>query len=240
MAGDDSGMTALVLLPGMDGTGLLLEDFVASMGANADVVLMRYPCDEPLGYPELETNVRARLPQDRPFVLLGESFSGPIAISIAATPPANMRGLILTCTFARIPTWRGFRALARFLPPINMPIVRLVRRRLLGPKDSPKFRTLLDRASAQLAPAARKARLCAVLDVDVTDRLSRIAMPVLYLRASQDLVIPRAASESLLQHLPHMRIEEFPAPHALLQTMPDEAGRVIERFMADCDNAVRI
>jgi pimeloyl-ACP methyl ester carboxylesterase len=230
-------MTALVLLPGMDGTGLLLEDFISSMGAGADVVLVRYPTTEVLGYPELESRVRASLPRDRPFVLLGESFSGPIAISIAAAPPANMRGLVLTCTFACMPTWRGFRTLASFLPPIGLPIVRLVRRRILGRHDSAKFRDLLEKVSAQIAPAVRKARLCAVLEIDVTEKLSRITMPVLYLRANEDQVIARAASETIARYIPTMRLEEFNAPHALLQTMPDETAIVIKQFMADCDGA---
>lgn len=227
-------MTALVLLPGMDGTGLLLEDFVSSMGADADVDLIRYPGTEVLDYAGLEAMVRTRLPKDRPFVLLGESFSGPIAISIAAAPPANMRGLVLTCTFACMPTWREFRFLAALLPPIRWPILSLIRRRVLGRHDSPKFRTLLANASAQVSAAVRKSRLCSVLEVDVTDKLSRIGMPVLYLRASEDRVIARAASETIAQHIPHMRIEEFTAPHALLQTMPGQTALVIKQFMAEC------
>jgi pimeloyl-ACP methyl ester carboxylesterase len=233
-------MTALVLLPGMDGTGLLLEDFVASMGAGADVVLVRYPTTEVLGYPELEARVRASLPRDRPFVLLGESFSGPIAISIAAAPPANMRGLVLTCTFACMPTWRGFRKVAAFLPPIGLPIVRLVRRRILGRHDSPKFRDLLEKVSSQIAPAVRKARLCSVLEIDVTEKLPRITMPVLYLRANEDQVIARAASETIARYIPTMQVREFDAPHALLQTMSDEAAVVIKRFIADCDAGNKI
>jgi len=228
-------MTALIVLPGMDGTGLLLEDFTSSMGTGADVILVRYPPAEVLGYPELEAMVRQQLPRDRPFVLLGESFSGPIAISIAASPPPNMRGLILTCTFACMPTWRGFRYFAALLPPVRLPILSLVRRHVFGRHETPTLRTLLERASAQVSPAVRKSRLCSVLEIDVTDKLPRIVMPVLYLRASEDRVIACTASERLLQHIPHMRVEEFPAPHALLQIVPQEAALMVKRFIAECD-----
>jgi pimeloyl-[acyl-carrier protein] methyl ester esterase len=63
-----------------------------------------------------------------------------------------------------------------------------------------------------------------------------IRMPVMYLRANEDQVIARAASETIARHIPDIRMEAFDAPHALLQTMPDETAVVIKQFMADCDS----
>src|SRR5687768_1455482 len=127
----------LVLLPGMDGTGLLFADFVAALGAQVETQVLRYPPDEILGYAELEARVRAALPTDRPLVLLGESFSGPIAISIAATPPPNLRGLILCCTFARFPLPASIKALAKLLPTPHHTSSRWVSRYLFGQHQSP-------------------------------------------------------------------------------------------------------
>jgi len=97
----------LVLLPGLDGTGKLLTTFVQALAqvlcAPWETQVIAYPKDEPLGYDELERRVRGALPDDRPFVLLAESFSGPIAIRIAASPARAMRGVILCGTFARNP-----------------------------------------------------------------------------------------------------------------------------------------
>ena len=77
-------MPTLLLLPGMDGTGDLFDAFVAALPATLDVVTVRYPAREPLGYAELQALARAAMPEKGPFVILGESFSGPIAISLAA------------------------------------------------------------------------------------------------------------------------------------------------------------
>jgi pimeloyl-[acyl-carrier protein] methyl ester esterase len=74
----------LVLLPGLDGTGKLFAAFVRALGAGVESRVVGYSPDEPLGYEELELKVRAQLPLDRSYVLLGESFSGPIAMRIAA------------------------------------------------------------------------------------------------------------------------------------------------------------
>src|SRR5215471_17973322 len=96
-------MVALVVLPGMDGTTAPRADFVAALGPRIEPHLVAYPSDPALGYMELEALVRASLPADRPYLLLGESFSGPIAISIAASRPSHLVGLILCVTFAYNP-----------------------------------------------------------------------------------------------------------------------------------------
>jgi pimeloyl-ACP methyl ester carboxylesterase len=96
-------MITSVLLPGMDGTGVLFADFVASLPPEFKPLVVAYPNDPKLGYPELEVLARAALPRDQRFILLGESFSGPVAISIAASNPPGLLGLILCCTFARSP-----------------------------------------------------------------------------------------------------------------------------------------
>src|SRR5688572_3895642 len=97
-------MTALVVLPGLDGTATLHTKFVASVGPAFDsVTVIPYPPNEALGYVALEALVRAQLPTATPFVLLGESFSGPVALSIAADPPPNLVGLVLSTTFAKSP-----------------------------------------------------------------------------------------------------------------------------------------
>src|ERR1700730_8223328 len=90
----------LVLLPGLDGTGKLFVDFIRALGGGAECRVIGYSPDEPLGYEELEARVRAALPGDRPYLLLGESFSGPIAMRIAANAPARLVGVILCGTFA--------------------------------------------------------------------------------------------------------------------------------------------
>src|SRR5262249_40627769 len=96
-------MVALILLPGMDGTAKLREEFVAALGPTIEATAIPCPTEQPLGYPELESLVRSSLPVDRPYVLLGESFSGPIAISIAGSCPPGLRAIVLCGSFVRNP-----------------------------------------------------------------------------------------------------------------------------------------
>jgi hypothetical protein len=95
-----SQKTAIVLLPGMDGTGELLGNLSDELSTHRPVQLIGYRVDRPLSYDQLIFYVRERVPNDR-FVILGESFSGPIAIEIAATDPRVVR-LVLASLFVGI------------------------------------------------------------------------------------------------------------------------------------------
>jgi pimeloyl-[acyl-carrier protein] methyl ester esterase len=93
----------LVLLPGMDGTGELFAPLIKILPKDLLPLVVAYPPNEPWGYPELLDFIRHQLPMDEDFVVLGESFSGPLALMLASDPPAQMRALILTCTFEHHP-----------------------------------------------------------------------------------------------------------------------------------------
>lgn len=224
----------LVLLPGMDGTGLLFSDFISALTGEAKTITVSYSADQPYDYSELETVARSFLPKNQPFVLLGESFSGPIAISIAASCPPGLVGLILCSSFARnpFPALSGLRSLLGLLPIKFMP-VSFIKFMLMGRYSSAALRLKLGQALALLSAEVMQARIGAVLSVDVTSKLPYIRTPVLYLRALEDFVIPRAASELIASSLAIHRIADFKSPHCLLQVMPSAAATVILEFLRE-------
>jgi surfactin synthase thioesterase subunit len=73
-----------VLLPGLEGTGRLFARFTAAAVPALELQVIAFPPDRRLTYAQLDELVRRQLPADRPFALLGESFSGPLALRIAA------------------------------------------------------------------------------------------------------------------------------------------------------------
>ena len=232
-------MVTLVLLPGMDGTGTLFEPFIAALGSEFRVEVVRYPLAEPLGYAELEAFARAALPTEGPFVILGESFSGPIAVSLAASCSSQLKGLVLCCTFVRNPRplFSGLQPLVRMLPVAMVP-VGVLSHMLLGTFTTAALRLALAQAIARVTPAAFRARLQAVLSVNVSAKLSALTVPALYLRASRDRVVPRAASKLVSQLNPRARVVEVEGPHFLLQAAPSEAARVVGAFVREVQNAV--
>lgn len=227
-------METLVLLPGMDGTGVFFADFAAALPAEFKPLIVAYPNDPKLGYPELEALARAALPPDRPFILLGESFSGPIAISIAASNPPGLRGLILCCTFARspYPLLPLATAALRPFPPGRVPTF-ILRRNLFGRFDSPHHRAQLAKLRGLVSPNTLKSRLEAVAHVDVSEELRRVAVPILYIRAKGDRVVSRASCAYIKKVRPKAEIADLDAPHLLLQTVPQEALSIIESFVGN-------
>lgn len=232
-------MTDLYILPGLDGTTRMLDTFVAAaraacVGKNAgDVRAIGYPLDQPLGYAELEAFARAALPTRAPFVLLGESFSGPIAIAIAADPPPNLVGLVLSTTFARapVPLLAPFAPLTRFAPTRALPTAALSAV-LLGRWSTPELRRTLRAALADVAPAVQRARAAAAMRVDMSDRLARIAVPTLMLKANHDRLLRAGAGRQLLAGIANARQVALDGPHLLLQTRTDRCVEEITRFIA--------
>jgi pimeloyl-[acyl-carrier protein] methyl ester esterase len=224
----------LVLLPGLDGTGKLFSEILKALEGRVATRIIDYPKDVPLGYDELEVLVRAVLPDDRPFVLLGESFSGPLAIRIAARPPSGFSGLILCVTFARNPypwaAWLG--PLAAYLPLKSFP--RWLRAPLMwGSNDPNRAPSQTQRAMAGVSVGVVRRRIAALLAVDETHALRKVTKPVLVLRAKRDRVVPKSAAERIMREAPHARRVEVDGPHLLLQTRPAECATAIESFMRE-------
>ena len=228
-------LPALVLLPGLDGTGKLFSEFVKNLGPSVGSLIVAYPKDRPLGYNELESLVLAALPRNQPFILLGESFSGPIAMRIAAQSPAGLVAVIVCGTFAKNPfPWlRWARPLAAYLPLKSLP--RWVRAPLMWGSTSPqRAPAQMERAIAGVSPAVIRHRIAALLAVDESAALGAIRLPTLVMRATRDRVISRAATRWILKTLPAARLVEIDGPHLLLQTRPAECAAIVLEFMSHC------
>jgi pimeloyl-ACP methyl ester carboxylesterase len=212
----------------MDGTGDMFEPFIRANTNNLRIKVIRYPVDSPLTYLELEDFVMHILPKQEPYVLLGESFSGPLAISIAAKQPLNLKGLILCATFARnpLPALHFCLYIIDFLP-FALPPFAIVEALLLGQFSTLELSTALKKTLNKVSTSVLKMRLKAVLDVDVTEQLKTISIPVLYLSGQFDRLIPESAGKLLAELHPTMAKVSIASPHYLLQTKPDDAWHVI-------------
>jgi pimeloyl-ACP methyl ester carboxylesterase len=125
----------ILLLPGLDGTGELLNDLRHRLSVHRQVTIIDYPMNRPLDYDQLTTFVGERVPSER-FIILGESFSGPIAIQIAVQEKVRVAGLILASTFAKHPLPAIFAVLAKVFDHTWMPH-SIVEGALLGTAGTP-------------------------------------------------------------------------------------------------------
>lgn len=208
-----------IVLPGLDGTRRLLEDFrvAAPLGTESSVVA--YPADQLLGYRELQSLVESQLP-DEPFILIAESFSGPIAVRLAEKYPGRVKALVLCASFVAAPRPRFLRHFARrTLFRLRLP-ERVLAFFMLAPFATPALTSAFSRVIREVDPAVIALRLREVLSVDARASLANVKVPVLYLRGKFDrLVPPQDIGE----------VVELDAPHAILQVAPQAAWAAITR-----------
>jgi pimeloyl-ACP methyl ester carboxylesterase len=222
----------LVLLPGMDGTGVLFRPLVDALPPELEPIVVAYPSDEPLSYAELLPLVRRSLPPSGEFVVLGESFSGPLALVVAAGHPPGLAGVVLAGSFVvnpirALPAWAG--ALSR---PWLFRLVPTTLRRWnsLGIRVRPELRALFAEAQAPVRPAVWALRGREILAVDARSALSGCPVPVLYLAGRRDRIV-RAHNLELIRRLrPDTQEVALDAPHLLLQTAPAAAAAAISAF----------
>lgn len=217
----------IVLLPGMDGTGELLKGLAERLALQRPVQLLAYPLDRSLGYPELADYVAERTPK-RSFVILGESFSGPIAIDIAATD-SRVAGLILASSFARHPLPARLAALAGLVDVRWMP-KRLVERALMGATTTPELSARLHQVLATLPRNVLRERAREVLRVDRRNRLREITCPVMCLHGRFDRLVRDRQVGEIVAAQPRCQIHWLDASHMLLATHPETAAKAIDDF----------
>lgn len=232
-------MIHLVLLPGLDGTGSLFAPFLKALPRELAVSVISYPTDLPLDYSALEDFAARRLPPAGQLILLGESFSGPIAIAMAARLPDRVCGLILCCSFALNPrpalaVLAPFVALARSLRLPFGPTTRL----LLGASAPDEVRELLIESVARVTPAVLHGRLSSIIAVDVRAALRSITVPVRYLQADADRLVPATAARIAKQVCAQMQLVSIKGPHALLQDSPIPSASAVAAFVGEIENTL--
>jgi pimeloyl-ACP methyl ester carboxylesterase len=232
---DGDARPLLILLPGLDGTGKRFADFIDVLKPGIDTRIVSYPTDLPLGYEELERRVRDGLPGDRAFVLLGESFSGPIAIRIAARPPPGLKGVILCATFARNPfPWlRWARPLVQFVPIKSLP--RWLRAPLLwGTPQRARTPANSERAIAAVADSVVRRRVAELLACNVSTEVRSIALPMLVLHGRADRVVSLSAARRIHASARAAELIDIDGPHLLLQARAAECAGPVREFVRRC------
>ncbi len=223
----------LVLLPGLNGTAGLFDPLLSIASDKFALLVIDYPVDEIKSYAELTETVREKIRCiDGDFVLVGESFSGPIAIFLSANNLPGHIGTILVATFASGPYW----SIARFLPwtwiyRLARPLYAL-RIKLSNGNNA----SLLKAASVEMQkvkPEVLAARTRAALAVDARAALAQIKIPLVYFRARYDFVVPVWNLKKITAIKPDTKVVSFNCQHFLLQSVPQAAWQAIDDFVRE-------
>ncbi len=219
----------LLLLPGMDGTGVLFKPLLDALPVT---LCRRVICYPPKGEQSYNTLVDWLLPSiTQPVVVLGESFSGPMAISLAAHLTEQVKGVILCASFAKTPN--PLTALARHVPGkvLKAAADAVGARILFGRLSTSTLRRQFNESLQHVSGAVLQQRIKQIDCVNVRGELQELTCPILYLQGRRDYLVRSPSLKYIQAAQPNVQVERFDAPHGLLQTHPALAAQVIVRFM---------
>jgi pimeloyl-ACP methyl ester carboxylesterase len=224
----------LVLLPGLDGTGDLFEPLLSQLPPKVSPKVVHYPADRLLSYAELLAHVEEHLPIENPYIVLAESFSAPLGVSLAAHHPRNLRGLILWAGFVTNPA----RGLLRLLQALALPFwfrlgipAAAVNHFLIGRNAPPELHQLVVRTIQRVRPATMVARIRFVAGCDVRRELAEVSVPTLYLQATDDRLVTPRSLEEIQKEKPGIQAVQIDGPHFLLQREPGRVTEIIAAFV---------
>ncbi len=218
----------ILLLPGMDGTGELSKPFAELAPSRFRPIVVSLP--DLVSYDALFEAVEKAVPPSGNFAVLGESFSGPLAIRLAARHRDRVVALILSNSFISAP---------------RSALLRLVPWRLLLSLDPPAWisRVFMVGRSAsrrEVEDIRRTAALCnrrtlakrmdEVLTLKDDHASSGVTCPVLCLRGTEDRLVHVSSADRISKAFQHVTRAEIAGPHLLLHTRPHETWAAIERF----------
>jgi len=196
---------ALVLVPGMDGTGQLFyrqtpslsESFrTATYALRSNALTMDTLVDD------LGRVIDAVAPETRRAIVVGESFGGALAMSFALARPEQVSALVVLNSFPYFAPQFRLR-LARYglalLPWGAMPLIR--RATAFRLHSAHTHREEIRRFVELTATASRDGyinRLQLLMSYDIRDRLHELRPPVLFLAAEQDHLVPSVDQAELM------------------------------------------
>lgn len=218
----------------MDGTGRLYSRLVQALPEDWRTIVLDYPADAIVGYEELLQRVSSIAWERRPFLLVAESYSTPLAISFAATHPEHLKGVVLCAGFASSPLVGWRKLVARLISPVLFCLSLsdwALRWFLIGEAAEPALMEEVRDAIASVQPSVLAARLRDILDCDACEDLREIDVPMLYLQAAHDQLVRDTNLAMMRRYREDLIVQRIDGPHLLFQREPEQAARAIETFV---------
>lgn len=219
-----------VLLPGTDGTGVFYEGLCRHLDG-IETRVLSYPLTGAQSYEHLGAVLLPQLPRDRAYMLIAESFAGPLAIWLAAHARQKPAGLVLAATFAASPFgWFG-RLVAPFaglghLMPISTSLIDFVLFNGKGRQPAVRVKEIVRKIGRTVIIA----RVRSALTCDVRGWLGQVTAPVLVLNPTRDRLLPRWRKDGF-RTLPDMERVDLDLPHMVFQVEGDRAAQQVGRFI---------
>lgn len=225
--------TRVFLLPGLHGTGDLFDSFVKQRPPGFDPITVSYPRDRALSYEALACEVQSQITGGFPTVLIGESFSGPVALRLSSERPLGVIAVVLVASFVLppAPSW------LRFLPwqslfHARIPLCKL-RAIVAGSRDEKEILVKAGSIIRDVSANVLASRVRSALTVDARSWLGSCPVPLLYLAGARDCLVRPHSLASILECRPDVVCRTMQTSHFVLQLAPTQAWNAIVEFIRE-------
>lgn len=216
--------TDVILLPGLHGSRALYASFVALAPPWASCRPLALPTIGEQSFDGIASTLEPELRPLEGFVLLGESFSGPIVARLAGRLGQKVALTVLCNPLVEMP----------FTPPVALAASLATSRGmpawcaawLLAGGDRPLGRAALE-AIRLLPRKVLEQRLSAAFSATSDDLVRRLTAPLLAILGTRDRLGSPARTRALLREIPFHAAAEIDGPHLIAQTRPAEVWQAI-------------
>ncbi|WP_412973284.1 alpha/beta fold hydrolase [Glaciecola sp. MF2-115] len=215
----------ILLLPGMDGTGVMFEPFVKSLPNSANVQIAKLIQEKDVSFAEQASALLSNIKKDT--VIVGESYSGLIAHEIGKLAPDSVKHIVYAASFLEPPS-----ILAKFgnLMPktlLNYSLYpeTVVKEILFGKYKSKYLMGLFRRAMSDVPLDLLEFRIKQIANLKQLKCNSDI--PATYLQAKQDKLVSENAAKVFKKAYSNLKLKRVDGSHFVLQTNPQECSREV-------------
>jgi pimeloyl-ACP methyl ester carboxylesterase len=178
-------------------------------------------------YDTLVEYVKSKLPNED-FMLVAESFSGPIGVVLAQSNIPNLKAIVFVATFLSTPRLSLIK-IVRQLPIklfSKLPFATAVYRFFMFGSHAPKdVVSQFQKVLAELPSETLKQRLLAIESLSLG--ADKIDLPAVYIRAEEDRLVSYDKSSEIKEVFSSLSVKTIKGPHFIIQTNPEECAEVI-------------
>lgn len=221
----------VVLLPGLDGTGILFKELVEALPDNFDIEVISLDSLSASSYLEQAHQVASKFNNTTVF-LVAESYSGRIAYELCDILRGKVVGLVFLASFVSSPS--KISKLASFLPisflkpyPINQWLIKKIGFGDYGDHN------LVSRAFESISKAEKvklKERLRNIARLDMPTKIHNVH--AVYIRPTRDYLVSEKSVLAISKVFNNMRVVTLPGGHFIAQTNPEGCARIIRGMEA--------
>ncbi len=230
----DTEQLNFILLPGLDGTGILAQPFVKQFPYPERLEVITYPQSiKNNSLSQLAKMIEDKLIDKKNYVLIGESFGGLVCLEILKRNFLTLKGMIFLVAFAQPPKPRLLKLLEKlpieYFPWASLP--NFILKQFAISSDATQEQVeLAQTTSKSVDPKTLAHRLRIIISDPMKDIDNHWSIPCLYIQGSEDKVVPKHSANWFKKHFSNFTLNSIKGGHFLLHTRTQECIDNIVNF----------